>query len=56
MKLESLGLFLRATGVSDYTNTSVAATSQSIAPGTLVAPGTVVDVRFVSTIIDYGNQ
>ena len=55
-KLESMALFLRATGVSDYTNTSVAATSQSIAPGTLVAPGTVVDVRFVSTIIDYGNQ
>ena len=55
-KLESMALFLRATGVSDYTNTSISATGQSIAPGTLVNPGTVVDVRFVSTIIDYGNQ
>ena len=55
-KLESMALFLRATGVSDYTNTSVSATSQSIAPGTPVAPGTVVDVRFVSTLIDYGDQ
>jgi len=54
--LESLGLFLRATGVSDYTNSNVAAISQFIEAGTLVAPGTVVDVRFVSSIIDYGSQ
>ena len=55
-KLESLGLFLRATGVSDYTDSSIAATSLSIEAGTLVSPGTVVDVRFVSSIIDYGSQ
>ena len=54
--LESIGLFMRATGVSDYTKASVTATAQSIEPGTPVAPGTVVDVRFVSSIIDYGSQ
>ena len=54
--LESMALFMRVAGVSDYTSASVAATDQSIAPGTPVAPGTVVEVRFVSSVIDYGSQ
>lgn len=55
-KLESVGLFLRATGVSDYTDSSVRASTQSIEAGTTVNPGTVVEVRFVSSVIDYGQQ
>lgn len=55
-KLETLGLFLRGTGVSDYTDSSLKASSQSIEAGTLVALGTVVEVRFVSSVIDYGTQ
>lgn len=55
-KLEAIGLFLRGTGVSDYTDSSVTASSQSIAAGTMVSPGTVVEVRFVSSVIDYGSQ
>ena len=54
--LESMALFLRVEGVADYTSSSVVATSQSIEPGTPVAPGTVVEVRFVSSVIDYGSQ
>ena len=54
--LESMTLFLRVAGVADYTSSSIAAASQSIAPGTPVSPGTVVEVRFVSSIIDYGSQ
>ena len=56
VKLESLGLFLRATGVVDYTDKNVAAAEQIILPGTMVDPGTVVEVRFVSSVIDYGGQ
>ena len=52
-RLESLGLFLRATGVSDYSDPSVTASSQSIEAGTAVKLGTVVDVRFVSNVMDY---
>ncbi len=55
-KLESMGLFLRGTGVSDYTDATVQGASQSIEAGTMVAPGTVVEVRFVSTVIDYADQ
>lgn len=54
--LENLGLFLRATGVSDYTDSTVEAASQSIEEGTLVSPGTVVEVRFASNVIDYAPQ
>ena len=56
VKLESLGLFLRATGVVDYTDKNVAAAEQIILPGTMVDLGTVVEVRFVSSVIDYGGQ
>ena len=51
--LEKLNLFLRATGVSSGYNSSVTAASQSLAPGTQAAPGTVVEVQFVSSVIDY---
>ncbi len=53
--LEELGLFLRATGVTDDGGT-MEALSQTIAAGTEVAPGTVVEVRFVSSVIDYADQ
>lgn len=55
-KLESLGLFLRSTGVSASVSEDVTADSQSIEPGTAVHPGTVVEVRFISDVIDYGYQ
>jgi len=51
--LESRGLFLRATGVHGDYNGDVEASSQSIDPGTKVSPGTVLEVRFVSSVIDY---
>ncbi len=53
--LEEMGLFLRATGVADYNDPSVVAAGQSIDGGTMVSPGTVVEVRFVSSI-NYGDQ
>ena len=55
-KLEALGLFLRATGVVDYTDPDVTAAEQVIEAGTMAAPGTVVEARFVSSVIDYGHQ
>lgn len=48
--LKGLGLYLRGTGVTNYADTTVS-TSQSIAPGTMVAPGTVVEVHFMDTQI-----
>ena len=51
--LEKLNLFLRATGVSSGYNSNVTVASQSLDPGTMVAPGTVVEVQFVSSVIDY---
>ena len=54
-KLEELGLFMRATGVVDYSDPDVVGASQSIAEGTMVAPGTVVEVRFVSDV-EYGDR
>ena len=53
-KLEELGLFMRATGVVDYNDPNVIGSSQSIAEGTMVAPGTVVEVRYVSDV-EYGD-
>lgn len=55
-KLEELGLFLRATGVADYTDSGITAISQSIETGTPVSLGTVVEVRFVSSVIEYVYQ
>ena len=52
--LESLGLYMRAEGVTSYTDTT-RSTSQSIPAGTMVDPGTVVQVHFMDTAIqDYG--
>ncbi|OUN24866.1 penicillin-binding transpeptidase domain-containing protein [Pseudoflavonifractor sp. An85] len=53
--LEEMGLFLRATGVTDDGG-NMEAMSQTIAAGTEVSPGTVVEVRFVSSVIDYADQ
>ncbi len=55
IKLEQQGLFMRATGVVDYTDSSVVMAAQSVDAGTMVSPGTVVEVRFVSNI-EYGDQ
>ena len=54
--LEERGLFLRATGVVDYTDEKVTAAGQVIDAGTMVKPGTVIEVRFVDTVIDYAGQ
>ena len=54
-KLEEKGLFMRASGAVDFSSSSVTASAQSVSAGTMVSPGTVVEVRFVSTI-EYGDQ
>jgi len=54
-KLESSGLFMRATGVVDYTDSTVVMAAQSVDAGTMVSPGTVVEVRFVSNV-EYGDH
>ncbi len=53
-KLEEHGLFMRATGVVDSNSTTVMA-AQSVDPGVMVSPGTVIEVRFVSDI-EYGDN
>ncbi len=52
-RLEDMGLFMRSAGVSDYTDASVSAVSQSLEAGATVAIGTVVEVHFVSNVMDY---
>ena len=54
VKLEDAGLFMKATGVVDSDSTAVMA-AQSVDAGTMVSPGTVVEVRFVSDI-EYGDR
>ena len=54
--LEELGLFVRITGVVDDYDSNITASSQSIDAGTKVERGTVVEVHFVSSVIDYGYQ
>lgn len=54
--LENLGLFLRASGASDYNDGTVTALSQSIQEGTGVKIGTVVEVRFAGSVIDYAPE
>lgn len=44
--LNQLGLFLRATGASDYYESGNKAGTQSVAAGTMVDRGTVIEVRF----------
>lgn len=55
-KLEEMGLFLRAVGVVDYSDSDVKASEQVIAAGTMVKPGTVIEVRFVSSVIDFAYE
>lgn len=55
VKLEDQGLFMRATGVVDFTDPSVVMAAQSVDAGTMVIPGTVVEVRFV-TSVEYGDH
>jgi len=51
--LKELGLYVRATGVATFTS-STSAAGQSIAPGSEVARGTVIEVQFVEdSISDY---
>lgn len=45
--LSSLGLYMKAAGVSDYYTSSTIAAGQSIAAGTMVDRGTVVEVQFM---------
>ena len=53
--LEALGLYVRATGVATFTSTTRAG-GQSIAHGTEVALGTVIEVQFVEdSVNDYGG-
>lgn len=49
--LSSLGLYMKATGASGYYSSATVAGSQSIAAGTQVEPGSVVEVRFVDNHI-----
>ncbi len=51
--LEAKGLFMRATGISSGYDSDVTASLQSIDAETLVSRGTVIEVRFVSSVIDY---
>ena len=55
VKLEGQGLFMKASGVVDYTDPNVVMAAQTLSAGTMVSPGTVVEVRFVSSI-EYGDQ
>lgn len=45
--LSNLGLYMKATGVSDYYTSSTIAAGQSIAAGTMVDRGAVVEVQFM---------
>ncbi len=55
--LSKAGLYLRATGAVEYYVSSNKAASQSIAAGTLVDRGTVIDVRFMdNSIRDYSGS
>ena len=53
-KLEEQGLFMRAAGVVD-SDSGVVMAAQSVDAGTMVSPGTVVEVRFVSDV-EYGDR
>jgi stage V sporulation protein D (sporulation-specific penicillin-binding protein) len=50
--LESVGLYMKATGASKYYNSNTLASGQSSAAGTEVSPGTVVTVTFTDTTSD----
>ncbi len=51
--LGNLKLFMRGTGSAQFFTSSTLCAYQSIAPGTLVEPGTVVDVTFAENVTDF---
>lgn len=54
--LEKLGLYLRPTGVTTYSDTTIS-TSQSVEAGTMVDPGSVIEVHFMDTAVqDYAEN
>ena len=53
--LENLNLYLRGTGSVEYFTSATVASVQSIPAGTMVEPGTVVEVTFVEKIEDFAE-
>ncbi len=51
--LTDLNLYMRGTGSAQYFTSATLCGNQSIAPGTEVEPGTVVDVTFVENVTDF---
>lgn len=54
--LADLNLYLRGTGSTEYFTAATLAANQSIPAGTLVDPGTVVEVTFVAKIDDFAED
>lgn len=54
--LANVNLYLRGTGSAKYFTSATLAANQSISPGALVDPGTVVEVTFVEQINDFAQQ
>ncbi len=55
-KLEDAGLLMRVSGAADYTDSSVKAITQSIEAGTAVSPGTIINVQFANSVVDYNVE
>ena len=54
--LTERNLYLRPSGATSYSDTTISV-SQSIQPGTLVNPGTVIEVQFMDTSVqDYAEN
>ncbi|MCD8331135.1 MAG: PASTA domain-containing protein [Oscillospiraceae bacterium] len=54
--LNALGLYMRATGSVEFYTSSPKAFSQSVTSGTLVDPGTVIEVYFVDdSVVDFAG-
>ena len=51
--LSGLKLYMRGTGSAQYFSSSTLCANQSIAPGSMVEPGTVIDVTFAENVTDY---
>lgn len=54
--LSRLNLYMRGTGSSEYFTSSTLCANQSIAPGTAVEAGTVVEVTFVENVNDFAQN
>lgn len=54
--LANVNLYLRGTGSAKYFTSATLAANQSIAPGTQVEPGAVVEVTFVEKIDDFAEN